>query len=171
MGGPGLTDCMSCCVESPSRVSARSYSPVRSHSMTPGSSLFREKLTPSAANLWWTICGEKTVQPRVIGTRHYSTRLFSYLVVVVVGGVLALNSLYMHAWNWHGISILPRHKGSNLQPRRVIISSLVNRLINQLLIQHFKAWYLQTYTKISSPTSPKVLQALMQSSTQLLLLH
>ena len=114
MGGPGLTDCMSCCVESPSRVSARSYSPVRSHSMTPGSSLFREKLTPSAANLWWTIYGEKTVQPRAIGTRHYSTRLFSYLVVVVVGGVLvlvivggvlALNSLYMHAWNWHGIGM------------------------------------------------------------------
>ena len=138
MGGPGLTDCMSCCVESPSRVSARSYSPVRSHSMTPGSSLFREKLTPSAANLWWTICGEKTVQPRAIGTRHYSTRLFLYPVVVVVGGVLALNSLYMHAWNWHGIGMefqsYPDTRVVTYSQDGFIISSLVNRLINQLLI-------------------------------------
>ena len=83
MGDPALTDCTSCCVESPSWVAARSYSPVRSHSMTLGSSEFREKLAPSAANLWYTVCGERTVQPRANCTHSELDYISSYPVAVI----------------------------------------------------------------------------------------
>ncbi len=47
-----LTDLMIWCCVKPILASATEYSPVRVQFMTPGSSEFREKLTPSLAKTW-----------------------------------------------------------------------------------------------------------------------